>query len=293
MPGTNLSKTTRDVSKSNLVLLDRDSINAFVPICGICQGSVCDNVVTKCGHLYCSTCIIKWGVAKGTCPDCRCPFNPQRDLCKIPHLASAGDAWRNAEVSPAELTDIDKGLMTEANATIKELKTQLERWRSRARKLKIQKEAMSTRSEMFRAIMEQNMRDVADSLKRSMNCLRDQTELVQREVDNCCIWLDRGGNEAPSLGDRIKRRRVIIDELEMQQTRAVATTTTVNQTGFSHLPPELTTVDSETSSLYSPMDPNWTPTLDPNCTPTSPSHSPISPTRPSTSPVYDPNASPA
>lgn len=47
-------------------------------ICAICYSNVCD-VVTLCGHQFCSTCFQRWhlvGIALGTggttCPTCRC-----------------------------------------------------------------------------------------------------------------------------------------------------------------------------------------------------------------------------
>ena len=283
VPGTNRSKTAREGSKQSLVLVDRDSISSVVPICGICQDSVCDSVITNCGHLFCSTCIFKWGASKGTCPECRSFFSPRKDLCRVPHLASAGDAWRNAEISPVELTDPDRGLMAEANATIKKLKEQLERSRSQVKKLKAWEAQITMNAKRDRCTMEHKMRHVADSLKRSMNELRDQTEFVQREVDNCCVWLNRGGVEPPPLRTAIKRKRVVIDELERQQLHDAAGHSTANQAGVSCPPPELTSDvedDGEPLSYY-PTSPSYSPTS-PSYSPTSPSYSP-------TSPSYDPS----
>ncbi|MBE34460.1 MAG: hypothetical protein CMI16_02685 [Opitutaceae bacterium] len=259
-----------------LILMGRNLISSIVPECTICCGRmICDHAITKCGHIYCPLCISKWGAIKGTCPECRTPFNPQRDLCRIPQLATAGEAWRQAGISSVELTDTDRDMMSvttklyarmeavhahqveELKASKAQLYTQLEAARAQVKELETSKAQIDTKAMEDRRDMAQKMHLIADSLKRSMNELKKHSNSVQSEVDNCCVWLNRCGGELPPLRYSTKRKRIIVDELEKMQ---MCKTTTTQPLPVVEVPEDSDNEWVTTSPSYSPTSPGYSPT---------------------------------
>lgn len=54
--------------------------------CPVCLVNVSDTLLTKCGHLICSTCLVH--IQNPLCAVCQCKFDQCRDLCHIFPLAN-------------------------------------------------------------------------------------------------------------------------------------------------------------------------------------------------------------
>jgi hypothetical protein len=292
---TNGGKVAR--ATTHLVVMEREILNALLPVCNICQEQLCDTILTPCLHLFCKPCIAKWGLRKNTCPTCRVEFHGT--LVKgVPHLKAAAEAMKNSNTSPSALTDIDRALFTDADARIKHLTAEIVKLKEANYMLQWEEEAAAMTLDHEREETARKMRNMADFFKESMRSLQHQTDVVQDYVvhqfqssysrpTRPCLKRRHHSQqeEGPARRGhfhRKERARVTWDWRRVDREEGAALR------GDFHRQEGAAQRGGDSSS-YSPPSPSYSPTL-PSYSPTSPSYSPTSPSYSPTSPSYSPTS---
>lgn len=98
---TSHSPSSSSSSASSSLQPDQPDADTEVDVCAVClEVPGTKNVsITECGHIFCTSCLLRSLKTKNTCPTCRAEIEPERSVIAPVSVSVATEIIRNEEHS--------------------------------------------------------------------------------------------------------------------------------------------------------------------------------------------------